>query len=233
VAGLIVEPLEEPPVLDALYEADARGVAVLLLDRSVPARGGKALHSVGYMAFTEPGRQIVQAALEAAGLLRQLEGRRIIVLHDRSDDAYDAERLAALVDPLKAAGKSFDVIEFEGNAAQAAAGLKSALEIDPKVAIVLADDTNGMIAAQQVLLARKNTNAPEFLYGGFVAYDYRTSGELLGRAIAFSDRSVETYATKTFQTISSLLGGKSVDERIEIPMPVHKKPTVFVPKPPE
>jgi ABC-type sugar transport system substrate-binding protein len=229
-AGLIVEPLEEPAVLDALYEADARGVAVLLLDRSLPARGGKPLHSVGYMPFTEPGRQIVQAALDAAGLLGQLEGHRIILLHDRSTDAYDAERLAALADPLKAAGKSFDVLEFDGSPAQAAAALRTALDIDPKVAIVLADESNGMIAAYQVLSDRKKTNAPEFLFAGFAAYDYRSSTDLLGRAIAFSDRSVESYATKTFQTISRLLDGKPLDERVEVPMPVHKKSTILVPK---
>jgi ABC-type sugar transport system substrate-binding protein len=230
VSGLIVEPLEDPAVLDALYDADARGVAVLLLDRSVPARGGKSLHSVGYASFAEPGRQIVQATLDAAKLLRPLEGGRILILHDRSADAYDAERLEALAEPLKAAGKSFDVIEFEGDFAPAASALKTALEAKSQVAIVLADDSNGMFAAYQVLSDRKNTDAPEFLVAGFLAYDYRSPQDLLARAIAFSDRSVETFATKTFQAISGLLSGKPVDERVEVPITVHKKSTLFVPK---
>jgi ABC-type sugar transport system substrate-binding protein len=230
VAGLIVEPLEDPAVLDALYDADARGLAVLLLDRPVPARGGKSLHSVGYTSFVEPGRQIVQATLDAAKLLRQLEGGRIIVLHGRSADAYDADRLGALAKPLKAAGKSSDVIEFEGDSDLAAVALKTALDANPKVAIVLADDSNGMFAAYQVSSNRKNTDAPEFLFAGFLAYDYRSPHDLLERAIAFSDRSVEAFATKTFQAIYGLLNGKPVDERVEVPITVHKKSTLYVPK---
>jgi DNA-binding LacI/PurR family transcriptional regulator len=230
VAGLIVEPLEDPAVVDALYDADARGASVLLLDRSVPARGGKALHSVGYAPFAGPGRQIVQATLEAARMLGQSGDGRIIILHDRSADLDDAERREALAEPLKAAGKSFDVIAFEGDPVQAADALRTSLEFDPKVAIVLADDTNGMSAAYQVWSNRKNTDAPEFLFAGFLAYDYRAASELLSRAIAFSDRSVETFATKTFQAISGLLSGKPVDQHIEVPITVHKRSTLFVPK---
>lgn len=37
-AGLVVEPSDEAGVIDALHDAVGRGVAVILLDRSVPAR---------------------------------------------------------------------------------------------------------------------------------------------------------------------------------------------------
>src|SRR5579883_315926 len=230
VSGLIVEPLEEPGVLDALAEADARGVAVLLLDRSVATHDGKLLHSVGYASFAEPGRQIVEATLDAARMLRKPEESRILILHDRSADAYDVERLEALAGPLKAAGKSFDVIEFDRDSTQAAGALKRALAADPKIAIVLADGSNGMYAAYQVLQDRKDTDLPEFLFAGFLAYDLRAPHDLLQRVIAFSDRSVESYATKTFQAMASLLNGKPLDPRVEVPITFHKKTVLFVPK---
>jgi len=230
-SGLIVEPLEDPAVLDALYEADGRGVAVLLLDRPVAPRAGKSLHTIRYASFAEPGRQIVQTTLDAAKLLGRQQGGRILILHNRSADPYATERLKSLVDPVTAAGKSADVIEFEADSGRGVAALQSSLAADPKVAIVLADDDQGMSVCLRVLSELRNASRPEFLVGGYLAYDYRTASDAMGQAVAFADRSVESFATKTFQTMLSLLDGKPVGERVEVPIIVHKKPTIFVPTP--
>src|SRR5207237_10073951 len=112
-------------------------------------------------------------------------------------------------------GKPFDVIEFEGDSARGITALQSSLAADPKVAIVLADDDQGMTACHRVLSESRKAGRPEFLFGGYLAYDYRTASDLLAQAVAFADRSVESFAPKTFQTIHSLLDGTPVADRVE------------------
>ena len=51
----------------------------------------------------------------------------------------------------------------------------------------------------------RNAGRPEFLVGGYLAYDYRTASDSMSQAVSFADRSVETFATKTSQTMLSLL----------------------------
>ena len=119
-SGLIVEPVEDPAVVDALHEAVDQGLAVLSLDRPVASRGGKSIPCMRYGAFSESGREIVQSVLDAAKLFHRPEPIRIILLHHRSTDPYATERLNSLAQPLKAAGKSFSLIEFDGETDQAA-----------------------------------------------------------------------------------------------------------------
>jgi ABC-type sugar transport system substrate-binding protein len=228
-SGLIVEPEDEPAVVDALYEAQNHGAAVLLLDRPVAARGGQSIPCIRFVSFAEPGRQIVQAVLEAGKLLRRPGGGRIIVLHDRFTDVYGTLPLESLTEPLQAAGKPFERIEFEGDTAAASDALRKTLAADPGVAIVLADDAPGMSAGYRVLSEWKKAEHPEFLVAGYLPYDYRSASEILTQITAFGDRSVESFAVKTAQTILSLLEGKPVGERIEVPIVVHKKQTFFVP----
>jgi len=229
VSGLIVEPVEDPVVLDALYQAENRGVAVLLLDRPASPWGGKSIPCIRYASFTEPGRQIVQSILESAGLLRDRAGDRIVVLHDRSPDPYGAERRDSLTAPLEAAGKPFDMIEFEGDSAAAVVALRNSLAANPRVVIILADSDQGLFACQQFRTEWLEANRPDFLFGGYLAYDYRSASDILGQAAVFADRSVESFAVKTFETMRSLLAGKPVDERVEIPIVVRRKRTMFVP----
>ncbi len=64
-AGLIVEPSEDPEVVDALYQAAGQRIGVVSLDRPVPPRGGMSIPWVEFTGFSEVGRQIVADVLEA------------------------------------------------------------------------------------------------------------------------------------------------------------------------
>jgi ABC-type sugar transport system substrate-binding protein len=229
VSGLIVEPIEDPAVLDALYDAENQGVRVLLLDQPVAPRGGKSIPCIQYVSFTEAGRQIVQAVLDAAKLMFREDAGRIILMHNRSLDPYAAPQFESLTGALKALGKSFEVIAFDRESTSATDALRKSLAANPKVAIVLADDEQGMGAAYTIRKEWTESNHPEFLFGGYLAYDFRSVGDLLGRAAAFADRSIESFAVKTSQTMRSLLEGKPVSDRVEIPIVVRKKQTLFVP----
>jgi ABC-type sugar transport system substrate-binding protein len=228
-AALIVEPIDDPTVLDLLYEAQSRGRKVLLLDQPVPPRGGKSIPMITYQPFDKPGRQIVEAVIEAATLTHRLNDGRIVVLENRSTDAYSAERLASLTNPLKAAGLKYEIVPFEGDANAAKDALTRLLAVPPKIAVVLAESDEGFTASHLILSQRNQQSQSEFVLGGYTAHDIGGSTELVAKAAAFCDRSVEVYSAKVFQTVRNLIEGKPVGSRIEVPVVVHHAKFLFVP----
>jgi ABC-type sugar transport system substrate-binding protein len=230
-SGLIVEPLDGPAIGDALHEAVNQGMSVLLLDRPVASAGGRSIPFIRYGPYHEAGRAIVQAALKGVALFHRAEPGRIILLHHSSTDSYADEKMSSLTDSLKAAGKSFSLIEFQTDAPQAVDVLKKSLAADPRLDLVLADDHAGMGGAHQALTEWSDSGHPTFLIAGYLTYDIRAWSEMLNNATAFGDRSVESFGLKTFQTIQRLLDEKPVGDRIDVPISIHTKSIVFVPTP--
>jgi ABC-type sugar transport system substrate-binding protein len=228
-AALIVEPNLDPGVVDALYQARAYGVAVLLLDRPVPPRGGQSIPWITFASFAGPGREIVETVLDAASRLGRLK-ERVLVLENRSPDPYGARRLESLTTALKAARRAYELVAFEGDSSAALAALRKSLAADSKVAILLAEEDNGLWACHAAQAERRKENQPEFILGGYISYDIRSANEKLAGFTAFGDRAVEPFAMKAFRTVQSLIEGKPVGERVEMPINVHKVSTIFVPK---
>ncbi len=188
-AALIVEPIDDPTVLDLLYEAQSRGMKVLLLDQPLPPRGGKSIPFVTYQAFDKPGQQIVETVIDAAKMTHHLDDGRIVVIQNHSSDPYSADRLASLTNPLKAAGLKHEIIVFEGDSNGARDALIMSLAVPPKIAIVLAEDDEGFNASHLVLTERIKQSQPEFVLGGYSAYDLGASTDLVAKAAAFCDRA--------------------------------------------
>jgi ABC-type sugar transport system substrate-binding protein len=228
VAGLIVEPLDDPAVVDALYDALGRGSVVLLLDRPVPTRDGRTIPRVEYTGIADAGRQIVDDIVEVDRKLKRAHPGRAVVLHHRAEDVYVDRCLASLLDPLRARGQKLEVVAFEGDTNRAIAALRKSLDADPAVDMVLADDNYGMIAAMTLRTEWTGAGRPDFLLAGYSPYDSRNP-EVLNRARSFADRSVEVFALKTFQAIRSLLDGKPVGDVAAVPVTFHRQTTLFVP----
>jgi len=222
VAGdaLLVQLDHNSAPIDLLYDASTRGVTILLLDHPLPPRGSQTLPYVTYESFAQAGRQIASTLLEAARLARATPTDRIILLENRTPHRFRAERIASLADAFKAAGRSNDVVAFEGASDGANAALEKALSTGPPVAIVAAEEDIGLFAAQSVLMKRVEQHQPEFVLGGYYAYDVRTAGN--NRKITvFGDPSVEAFAVKAFRTVERLLAGEGVPEKTEIPISVR------------
>jgi len=216
-AGLVVEPSEEAVVVDALYDAVGQGVAVLLLDRSVPARDGKSIPWIEYTGFAEVGRQIVAAVVEADRKLKLAKPGRIVFLHHRSDDPYLERCFKSLLGPCQAAGKPMEMLEFDGHAEQGMALLRKSLEADPEIDILLADDSVGVYIGFRTHLDRTKSGHHGFLVGGYTPNDYRIV-TFLERIYAIGDRSVGSYTLTASQAIRSLMEAKPVADVIEIPV---------------
>jgi hypothetical protein len=103
------------------------------------------------------------------------------------------------------------------------------LAVPPKVSVLLAEDDEGFAASHKILSQRTKQGQSEFLLGGYATVDTRTSAELAGNAVAYCDRSIETYATKAFQTVRSLIEGKPVGDRVEVPVVFHHATILYVP----
>ena len=223
VAGdaLLVQLDHNSAPIDLLYDASTRGVTILLLDHPLPPRGSQTLPYVTYESFAQAGRQIASTLLEAARLARATPTDRIILLENRTPHRFRAERIASLADAFKAAGRSNYIVAFEGASDGATRRIEKALSTGPPVAVVAAEEDIGLFAAQSVLVKRVEQHQPEFVLGGYYAYDVRTAGN--NRKITvFGDPSVEAFAVKAFRTAERLLAGEGVPEKTEIPISVSR-----------
>ncbi len=232
-AGLVVEPVEDAAVVDALHEAVEKGLPVLLLDRPLASRGGKSIPCIRYTGYAEAGKQIVEATLDSIKGLQRAEPGRIVILHHRpANDFYAEERLRSLADPLKAANKTFELIEFDGDASQAGDLIRRCLVANPKLDAVLADDDAGIVGAEKVLTERTRAGQTEFRFAGYFAYDYRTAEGIMKGAEAFGDQSVDAFSSRTFQAIQALIDNKPMGDVVEVPIIVRRKQILFVPTKP-
>jgi ABC-type sugar transport system substrate-binding protein len=226
--ALIVEVNDDPAFLESLDDAGARGVAILALDRPFPARGNKVHPWITYESLGGAGQQIVQTLLEAARLFGYTTKDRIVFLDNRTPHRYRAERIAALTDALRTAGRSFETVSFEGDGTAASRALEKALSTGPTVAVVVAEEDIGVFAAQRKSVNHQDQKRPEFLFGGFLSYDIRTPGDRRNLT-AFCDLNVDEFGVKTFETAQQLMDGKSVAEKTVVPVHVRNASTIVVP----
>ena len=221
VAGLVVEPIDDAVVVDALYDAVGRGTAVLLLDQGVPARGGKSIPRVEFIGFADVGRQVVAAALEIERNLNPAKPGRIVLLHHRSDDPYLERGYQSLLKPCQASGKPMQILEFEGDPDQGVAVLQKSLEAAPDTGIVLADDMAGINAGFVIRVERVKSGRPKFVLAGYTPNDYRDV-TFLDLVDAIGERSVGSYASKATLAIRNLMEGKKVPDVVEVPVAFHQ-----------
>jgi hypothetical protein len=225
VGGLVVEPSDEAVVIDALYDAIDKRIAVILLDRTVPARGGKLIPWVEFTAFANVGRQIVAAVLEADRDQKPSRTGRIVLLHHRSDDFYLERAFKSLLGPAQAAGKPIELLEFEGDVEQGDAALRKSREANPEINILLADDMVGINAGFRAHVERTDSGRPGFILAGYTPNDYRVV-TFLERIFALGDRSIGLYASKTSQAIRNLMEAKPVGDVVEVPVTFKQLATV-------
>ncbi len=220
-AGLVVEPSDEAAVIDALYDAVGRGVAILLLDRSVPARWQvdptRRVHGVH-----RRGARIVAAVLEGDRDQKHAKPGRIVLLHHRTDDPYLQICYKSLLGPCQASGKPIEILEFAGDAEQGMASVRKSLEADPAIDILVADDALGVYVGFRIHIDLTDADRRPFVLAGYTSDDYRIV-TFLDRMYAIGDRSVGSYSSKTSQAIRTLMEGKPVESVIEVPVTFSRR----------
>jgi ABC-type sugar transport system substrate-binding protein len=223
VSGLILMPGESPGLAKILAEAEAKGVPVVLVGRSVPApEGSKPFTFVDFAPLGESASKVVATTiddLKKAG--RPIEGT-VLVLADQATDRNSADRVAALKAAASSAGltKVVEVPINGKNEAQAKAQASEALKAHPDTMIFLTDDPETMVAAGLVVEERKGQ--PMIAIGGFVEFTPLKSQIPLNLASCYAQGRYQRLGKLASETLLSKLNGQKVPDRVLLPPLFHQ-----------
>jgi ABC-type sugar transport system substrate-binding protein len=228
--AVILEPIDAPEVRDALREAEAKALPIVLLDAPLPSSSpGKPYPYVTYRGFVDAGKKLVEVLADDAGLLRLPPDGTTLVIENRDKDLYSRQRLESITSALKTASRAYEVVSFEG-------GLKGAFEIvteylkaHPKVTMILADHEFGVAGAYDARAQWKESGKHEVILGGYAACDVRLDQIVKALAEGLANRNVEGYARKAFQVAIDLMDGKPAPERAEVEIRVIHNPPQYQP----
>ena len=170
-SALIVYPGDAPDLAPALADAEAKGVPVVLLGRSIPApAGSKPFTLVDFAPFDESARKIVETTIEDAKKHGRTGGLTALLLVEKGADPTSARRVAALKAAADSGGfarvltATFDPSKEEA----AKLAVVEAVKANPDLAVVLADDSEALIGASK---ARKEFQGkPAFFVGGYMDF---------------------------------------------------------------
>jgi ABC-type sugar transport system substrate-binding protein len=229
---LILEPIDAPEVRKAVQDAVEAGLPVVLLDTPLPpSSSGKPYPLVTFKGFADAGKQLVQVVTDDAKLMRLPADGTTLVIENRDKDPYSRDRLESMTGALKAAGRAYDLVSFQGEQKEASEVVMEYLESHPKVTVILADQDLGLAGAFNVREeARKNATSIMFALGGYSACDARLAQTVKDQTQGLVDRNVEGYARKAFQIAMDLMDGKPAPERTELDLRfIHNPPPSNLP----
>ncbi|MGA9924021.1 MAG: sugar ABC transporter substrate-binding protein [Isosphaeraceae bacterium] len=230
--ALILEPVDVPEVREALREAESRGLGVVLLDSPLPATSpGKPYPFVTFKGFAEAAKQLVETVADDARVLRLPADGTTLVIENRDQDSYSRDRLESITSALKAAGRAYDIVSFDGEQKGATEVVLEYLKTHPKLTVILADHDFGVAGAFDAREQWKKTNKNIFAIGGYFACDVRLTQRVKDHVQGLVDRNVEGYARKALQVALDLMDGKPVPERALVDVRFIHTPPPFIPPP--
>lgn len=235
IGALILEPIDAPEVRAALHDAEARGLSIVLLDTPLPASSpGKNYPTLSFTGFTEAGRSIVEAVIQDGKAQKLPTDSPILVLESKTKELTSQARLDSLLTALKASGRKYEVLAYEGDSEVVSKLVDRYLKEHPKAAIIVSDSDAGVIGAFQSSVSLRKSGERMVVLGGFAACDSRLNDLIQRLTPALADRNIEGYARKALQTSLDLMDGKPAPERVELPVPFLRKvlttPPTFTPQ---
>ncbi len=119
--ALILEAVDAPEVREALREAESRGLGVVLLDSPLPATAPvKPYPFVTFQGFAEAAKQLVATVADDTRALHLPADGTTLLIENRDKDLYGRDRLESITSALKAAGRAYDLVSFDGESQDAA-----------------------------------------------------------------------------------------------------------------
>jgi ABC-type sugar transport system substrate-binding protein len=208
------DPKAAGPVLAQVRD---QGTPVVLLERDVPVEG-KRLPLVAYPPPSENVDQMIQAAVEEAKYLKLPPHAPAVILANSQRDALARARVAALTAALEKAGVPLlATLPFTSTNDNHALDrpqqvLMETLAARPEIAIVLAEDDQGLNAA---VLARKAMKAEDrFVIAGFAEDSKNLNLVSVREAAAVVDRNTLGIARLAVKTALRLARGETLPDRI-------------------
>jgi ABC-type sugar transport system substrate-binding protein len=217
-SALIVMPGDSPELGKALAEAEAKGVPVIMLARTIPAPdGSKPFTVVEHGDFDKSAKQIVEATLEDANKVgRSTEGTALVMV-DQATDSSSTRRVAALKAAAEAAGfRKVVMVPYEPvNDDSAKVALLEAVKANPDVSIVLGDDSDSTMWASEVRMELQAK--PAFFVGGYMKYGVSKAYLAPTKESCFVEGTFIELGALAVKTALARLRGEPVQEHTVLP----------------
>ncbi len=229
--ALILEPVDVPDIREALHEAEAKGLKIVLLDSPLPSSSpGKPYPVVTYKGFAGAAKQLVESMASDVKTMQLPADGTTLVVENREKDFYSRDRLESITGALKAAGRTFDTVSFNGDQKEATQVVLDYLKTHPQLTVVLADQDLGVAGAYDARDQWIKTHTSTFFaVGGYYACDARLILPMKARVQGLIDRNVEAYARRALEVALDLMDGKAVPERVLVDVRFHPNPHPYLP----
>ena len=217
-SALIVMPGDSPELGKALAEAEAKGVRVIMLGRTIPAPdGSKPFTVVEHGDFDESARKIVEATLEDAKKVGQSTEGTALVMVNQATDSSSTRRVAALKAAAEGAGfRKVVMVPYEPVSDDSAKiALLEAVKANPDVSIVLGDDTDSTTGASEARIQLQGK--PAFFVGGYMQYGATKSYLPPTRESCFVEGNFIELGALAVKTALTRLRGEPVQEQTVLP----------------
>jgi ABC-type sugar transport system substrate-binding protein len=223
-SALLVDPADDPKVVEALNDARAGGTTVVLIGRRVPDRDpAKPLARATFVPIEEPARRLVGAMVKdvkADGL--PADGLALIVTRAGAG-AGDRETADALAAELKAAGFAGpEVVTIENDIAKGTQVLEDRIKADPKVTALLALGETEISAAINARKALKEAKRV-VVVGGCLSINSTLTTEARAACAGVLDRSQPSLAAQAFRLAYRLAQGEAAPVVREVPIPLLER----------
>jgi ABC-type sugar transport system substrate-binding protein len=222
-SGLLVIPSDSTELPKVLADAEAKGIAVVLFYKSIPApQGSKPFTVIDYAPFDDSAKKIVGATVEDLKKAGRTAQGTALVLVDQKTDRTSSARVAALKAAASAAGfaKVVEVPVDGVHEADAKKQILEAIKAHPDLAIVLTDDPETMRAAGLVRQDLKGT--PLFFIGGYVEFEFMNVQIPIEAISCYVQGRYEQMGRLATRTILSKLKGQTVPERVGLSPGFHR-----------
>jgi ABC-type sugar transport system substrate-binding protein len=216
-SALVVRPADAPEVAEALREAQAKNMPLVILDEAVPGLSASSpVTLVTFAPLPPTAKELVTAAQNKAKSLKLPGDGEALLLVNRRLDTHTNERVGALAAALKDAGIPLnDTLKFEGSPQQAEPLVREKLAAGPKITMIFCEEDHGLNCAHY--LARELSGERSFTVAGYVNFDTRDGRNILEECTAAVDRNEQGFINTALDAALRLARGENVPARVEVP----------------
>lgn len=223
---IIVPAAETQPIIDAIAEARDKGAPTVLLERELKLPG-KPVPTIVFEDYAKPAKEIVGALVKDAKSAGFAPGDPALIVRRLPGDSQADARIAAFKKAL--AERSVPIaeeVEFTGLFEAAKPLIEDAVKRHPNIAMVVADEDNGISASVQVFSTTQDLedNDPKrykFGVGGFVINQSSIKMVDGGAVSALAERSLIRMSRDAVDLVLAIKAGKKVEDRSIAAATVH------------
>ncbi|MGE3820342.1 MAG: substrate-binding domain-containing protein [Isosphaeraceae bacterium] len=228
VDALLVEPMDDPEVLQALGEVHAKGIPLVVIGPKRPIESpqeGKPapLVFVDFAPF-EPSVQELVGAIQRDARGSGIPGTsHVLIAVNTEYGPENDDEIAALTSALRAAGfGSVETVPFSEDYVKGSDALLAQLKADPKVQVLVAMEDKGISAIMDAYAKFKDQRAMSL--AGIMTIEKAQGPGVFKQCAAVVDRNGITLSRQAIQLALRMARGGTLETyppELVIPMPIY------------